>query len=210
MVKMGIKNFLLAAIAIMCCGLAKAQLKINDFRAEIGGSLIYSVTPIQHSTTKPSGGFFIEARYNPRKSPVDVGFHFGSGSFRRQWDSSDTIRYSYTRSTKYTFSNYLVVCDYNFRQGKDISYFAGLGLGFSHRKIVETSPRFLEQPVQSSNSFCGAPRIGVEFFRIVRLTASYKMMKSNSSYALLYDGIRDFNYWDVSLGFVIGGWKKPQ
>ena len=117
----------------------------------------------------------LELRYNFRRVPMDVGvmsiMDLRGGDCELcngSWEGDHT---------------FLVVSDYNFRRGSKVSYFVGAGVGTT---IYDGDTAKL----------CLMPRVGMEFFYRMRLTAAY-MVGPNSK-----------NTFNLSLGIVIGGGRK--
>ena len=78
----------------------------------------------------------------------------------------------------------MAVSDYNFRRGRGASCFIGLGVG------VTSYYRW------DAHKFSIMPRVGVEFFNFLRMTAAYQM------------GMGSKQNLNVTLGLVIGGYRK--
>lgn len=84
-----------------------------------------------------------------------------------------------------------VVSDYNFRQGRKVNPFAGLGVGYS----IYSTPYWRPYETEGSTlSFM--PRFGVELFSWVRFTG----------YAFILR--KGYNTIGVSVGLTIGGWRR--
>lgn len=96
----------------------------------------------------------IEGRYNFR-SPWDVGFRVNTDYINAIGGSS--------------LNTYDVVSDYNFRQGKPISFFVGAGMGI-------TTSEYYDYYTDANNRhtmFHFMPRAGVEVMNRIRLTAYF-------------------------------------
>lgn len=119
----------------------------------------------------------IEARYNFNR-PWDIGLNF-AGDF-------NCVRIT-------------TVGDYSFYRGKNTTLFCGLGVGWANTEIFnidEAIDEYGDACVASSrHCVCAYPRIGVEFFRRLRLTAAavtYNMKKIEPA---------------ITFGVAIGGGK---
>ncbi|MBR3703472.1 MAG: hypothetical protein IKM12_08005 [Alistipes sp.] len=122
----------------------------------------------------------LEGRYNFR-SPWDVGFRVNNGRI-----NADSGSYPTT---------YDIVSDYNFRQGKPISFFVGAGMGVTTREDYDS----YTNSTNRHTAFHFMPRAGVEFFNRARLTAYYNTFSNKGqSYT---------NGLGFSAGFVFGGSK---
>jgi hypothetical protein len=78
---------------------------------------------------------------------------------------------------------FLVVSDYNFRRGRKVSYFVGAGVGTTIYDGVTAK-------------LCLMPRVGMEIFNRMRLTAAY-MVGPNAK-----------NTLNLAVGIAIGGGRK--
>ncbi|MBR5811917.1 MAG: hypothetical protein IKY80_02805 [Alistipes sp.] len=119
----------------------------------------------------------LEARYNFNR-PWDIGLNF-AGDFKG------------LRLT--------TVGDYSFYRGKNTTLFCGLGAGYANTRILNIDEAIDEYGdacvANSSSCVCVYPRVGVEFFRRLRLTAAavtYNMKKIEPA---------------ITLGVAIGGGK---
>ena len=126
-----------------------------------GGKIENRDWNIQHFEFEPffgiSSGIFVlgwEARYNFNK-PWDVGVNVASD---------------------FHGERITAVGDYNFLQRKQATLFCGLGAGWANTSIFnidEAIDKYGDACVASLEScFCLYPRIGVEFFEHLRLTAA--------------------------------------
>jgi opacity protein-like surface antigen len=86
---------------------------------------------------------------------------------------------------------FLAVTDYNFigKENSKIMPFAGIGLGYSS---VNTDVKDGSFTSTTKSHFACSPRIGMEFFKRIRLTGEYKYIGNNNS------------FFNIKLGFVIG------
>lgn len=179
----------LLAFLTLCLGYtANAQSALQHMEFEFGPSVLFYAKS-NGAEFEPTWNLFAEARYNIQETPFDVGFQFGLGAFGRDWSRISGIE------KNYHFKNFILVGDYSLRRGKNVSPYIGLGFGVSHQKIdiYYYYPR--PDNVERAYSACLMPRIGIEFFRAIRLSASYKLMKS------------DYSNFECSLGFTYGDWK---
>jgi hypothetical protein len=181
------KKMILAFIAISLASICAGQTFFRNLEFELGPSVIFYAKE-NGAKVEPTWNLFTEVRYNLNESPLDVGVHFGLGAFSRDWNTKSW-------STKnYHFKNLILASNYNFRKGKNTSPYVGLGVGISRQKIDVDD--LLNSYVEKDYSLCFMPRVGVEFFRTIRISSSYKFMKS------------DYSNFECSLGFTIGGWKN--
>lgn len=83
---------------------------------------------------------------------------------------------------------------YNFRQGRKVNPFAGLGIGYS---IYSSGGHDFLHPYPTDGSTISfIPRLGVELFSWVRFTGYAFIMR------------KGYNTVGLSLGLTIGGWRR--
>ena len=172
------KKILLFALVMMCALPVAAQDDIRRFEGEIAVGLARSTHLLDYDNQLLGWKLTTELRYNLRTLPMDFGLQISLGNYR--YDDS-TLHYNEIYNASYI----LAVADYNFRRNKNVSCFVGVGAGMS-----DTEFRFNE------TAMCVMPRVGVEFWRHLRLTASYYIAdKEHSGIAL-------------TVGVVFGGGNK--
>lgn len=138
--------------------------------------------------------FFIEPRLNIVNTPLDVGLQLSKSSFTRQEDI-------YGREHEIEHKWMLVTfVDYNLREWDRVVPFAGLGIGAA---AVDNTSSWLDSDTGRrkddtvfDRSFVFNPRIGVELYDHVRITAEYKWMR------------KEYSFWGLSIGVVFGGGQK--
>ncbi|MDR1553556.1 MAG: hypothetical protein LBS69_08870 [Prevotellaceae bacterium] len=130
-----------------------------------------------------------EVRFNLYDGKISTGVEFSlSGYFREYEIYNAEVDYRSKYSDVGTaFLSFQGVCDYNFKPRNKIVPFAGFGLGF----VASTYD-------DAPNGFTISPsiRVGCEFYKFLRTTLDYRVMKYG------------FNYFSLRLGFVIGGRNK--
>ena len=138
----------------------------------------------------------LELRGNIKNTGWDVGAFLrfdGTGyDFKNQMPPIDldiNAEYDYSQSNNaFTIG---VVSDYNFRQGRKVNPFAGLGVGCS----IYSTPYW--RPYETDGcTLSFIPRFGVELFSWVRFTG----------YAFILR--KGYNTVGVSVGLTIGGWQR--
>ncbi len=97
----------------------------------------------------------------------------------------------------------MAVADYNFRRRRNVSFFAGAGVGYA---FLDNSAPVVFDDTQSnwggfstgsrSGSLCFMPRIGVELFHHLRVTFDYKLQERANC------------HFGLSLGVVFGGGRR--
>lgn len=179
---------LILLLDICCAAYAAEPLRVQNFEGEARIGLAVGLGWHKGMRGDIGPAFGLELRQNIKMSAWDVGLILdgvqGAVSEPR-----------HNGNDRYHYSNRVVsvaaVGDYNFRQGRKINPFAGIGFGAG----------FYDQPVENDISGCLPviiPRVGVELVHHIRLTASFHIIRNG------------FNAFDVSLGFVIGGRPKKQ
>ena len=156
---------------------------VGRFEGEIGGGLSFGAA------------FYAEARYNVQLLPLDVGVQVGGTIFHRESDHAGQL--------KFRSWNVMAVADYNFRRRRNVSFFAGAGVGYA---FLDNSAPVVFDDTQSnwggfstgsrSGSLCFMPRIGVELFHHLRVTFDYKLQE------------RANRHFGLSLGVLFGGGRR--
>lgn len=179
------KILLLSLLTIILSVAVKAQ-DVRKFEGEFGAAVPVTAKKFG-SKFEPAWNFYAEGRYNLRNVPVDVGLQVQYGAFYRTWAATGIDR-------DFRFVTVLAVSDYNFRRGRNISPFVGVGAGMSFVRIEHSD---LESINNSCDlSACVMPRVGIEFFRHVRFTVGYRLMN------------KEYSNLELSLGVVFGGGRR--
>jgi hypothetical protein len=127
-----------------------------------------------------------EVRLNLLEKKISTGLQFAFTGWNRTSPQGSYINHQ----NPFIFS---VVGDYNFLNvHRRIVPFAGIGLGYSIVRSWLYMDSDTEDYLTLASHFACSPRVGVEFFKRIRLTAEYR-----------YIGNRN-NFFNVKLGFVIG------
>ena len=124
-----------------------------------------------------------EPRFNIPNSAIDVGIQSSLGYIAYQREEADYIH----------FNTFAIFCDYNWRNWKRMSLFAGFGLGLDNRL---SSPDLDSGFTVSGQSALTVPRIGAEFFQHIRISAEYGLK------------IQAYSYLGLTVGVVFGGGYK--
>ncbi len=189
---------LMFAVCFLFVGLfpqLQAQNK-TDFKAfefEIGGGITCGSN---HGALKvcPGCNIYMEARTNLKNTPWDLGFQLGLGYLNRK----DENKISYYVSNKFSM---LAFVDYNFRYWDKVAPFAGIGLG--RTELIYNTPGAIDNDGKPSiykqifSPVVMNPRIGVELFNHLRITAEYKIHFHNRC-----------NWFALNVGVAFGGGKK--
>jgi opacity protein-like surface antigen len=166
--------FVLFALLPMCSFAQEVEVRRVEGSISLGASFFED--SFYESTAGEIGLLSsVELRYNFRSVPMDVGVM-----------SMLDIRGGDCELCNGSWENnlsFLAVADYNFRRGKRVSYFAGVGVGATFYDANTTK-------------LCFMPRVGMEFFNRLRLTMAY-MAGPNAK-----------NTLNLTLGVAIGGGRK--
>lgn len=178
-IKLGLLALLLA---VGTASLAQEPVRKLEFEIGLGPS-----TVMAKGERYGSISLFTELRGNLQHSHWDVGMQIGTGGQYTQVDYDVEIGGDPRQYRREVVIYILPVADYNWWRGEKVSCFVGGGTGM----YISGS---------NAKTYVGVtimPRAGVEFFNRLRLTTDYKWN---------IQGI--YNYWDLGIGFVVGGGKK--
>jgi len=173
-------------IILLCCGYIFGQEKKNMEWEIINVGVPFSVQANNRGVVSYNDVGFVlgsEVRYNLPKTNFSLGAQFTMTGWNRMSNGSYT-----QHQNPFVF---LGVADYNYRAiHRNFVPFAGMGLGFS---IVRSWPYDDESMLNTQSYFACSPRIGIEFFKRIRLTTEYQFIGGGHS------------FFDLKLGFVVGG-----
>lgn len=176
------RKIILFILALTALCRVQAQ-PVGRFEGEAAAAVLFG-TVTKGATVEGTWNFLAEGRYNFRSLPLDVGVQFFLGAFARDWDGGRL-------SDNQHFKIYSVVADWNFGRTARVMPFVGCAVGVAAVKIDRSDMR--AERTFHDTSLCVMPRVGIEFFHRVRLTAGYRWMK------------RDYRCCEVALGVVFGG-----
>lgn len=190
------KKYVILLLAIFCLSHGKAQDKstysIGSIEGEIGAGVAFGTNKLGFDKINPGAAFYAEVRHNFKKLPFDVGVHVAGTIFHRESDKAGQL--------KFKSWNVLAVTDYNFMQKSKVSFFAGVGVGYA--SLENSAPIVFDDSQtnwagfstgKKNGSFCFMPRVGVELFHHLRITAAYKLAEKANS------------HFDLTIGVVFGG-----
>lgn len=183
-------------MTLLCCFTVpyiRAQsTEINVQPIEGGAQIFYAVPTGGNFGADPNGtsiGFQTEIRYNFPKSKFDAGLFVQLGVFMR-----DDTRFSlegtpYTIDSAFRVWTFGVTSHFNFRQGRNVNPFIGIGLGITRHSC--DNPQISE-----ASSIAFIPEVGVELLHHLHVAVRYNLNK------------RSYNQFQFSVGFTIGGRPK--
>ncbi len=183
------KYLFLFFVACLSCNLSFGKNNNTDVKAfefEVGaGMAVGSRAGFQSMIPGPQ--FLLEARTNLKDTSWDLGSQLAFGGIYHKDNS-----HSYATVNRFSM---VAFTDYNFRYWDKICPFAGIGLGRTTIRSEFPSATESGSAITSTNpAFILNPRIGVEFFNHLRLTAEYKCTFDKRS-----------SYFALNLGFAFGG-----
>ncbi|MBR5491637.1 MAG: hypothetical protein IKV77_00730 [Alistipes sp.] len=166
--------FVLFALLPMCSFAQEVEVRRVEGSISLGASFFED--SFYESTAGEIGLLSsVELRYNLRNVPMDVGV---MSMMDIRGGDCELCNGSWKSDL-----SFLAVSDYNFRRGKRVSYFAGVGVGATFYDANTTK-------------LCVMPRVGMEFFNHLCLTMAY-MAGPNAK-----------NTLNLTLGVAIGGGRK--
>jgi hypothetical protein len=129
-----------------------------------------------------------EVRFNLYDGKISTGMEFSLSGYYRNYNLYDEFgtKYEYN-SVGTSFLSFQGICDYNFNPRNKIVPFVGFGVGLVASAYDDCQDGFFISP---------SLRVGCEFYKFLRTTLDYRIMKYG------------FNYFSLRLGFVIGGKNK--
>lgn len=161
---------------------AAPQCQVGRFEFEAAVGFTHPLGRFVSDSRKPIRALALEGRFNFRNHPLDLGLEYYFGK---------TPRERAPLEWKARVMGYSVFLDYNFRRGTNFSPFVGAGVGLGVCKNVNG-----EAVGPEGHRFLLSPRLGVELFRHVRLTAFARFAG------------RSYNHIGLSLGIVLGGGRS--
>lgn len=166
------KKVVLILTSLLLYNVTFAQTKERTIR-RFEGEPNFGIATIGFATLS------VELRYNFNQRPWDVGIN-------------SAFDFNGARIT--------AVGDYNFAREKNCSFFVGVGAGWANTDILNIDEAIEECGdaccASTQECLCVCPRIGLELFQHLRLTATVNTYNFEEAELLL------------SLGFTIGGGRK--
>jgi len=175
---------LIVAAALMMFALQNTDAQtlnaVKTFEFEIKAGTNY---PLDSYVGKKCFGAAIglEARWNLRNLPLDLGAELAVSSTCRRYNGEDLT----DRIIGISF-----VCDYNINRGENVSPFVGLGLGNASCEVLTGDYG------TDADKVLFTPRVGVELWRHLRLTLESRIVREG------------FNNVGFTVGYVFGGGRK--
>ena len=190
MKKIAIRELLIVLTVFLMGSEAVNGQILKSFEGEVFGGITVPLSNAYGMNKNSGGEIGFEVRYNFAKLPVDVGLQW-------KWTSScytfqDPIvgpggGYQELDAT-YQTKGLFLYGDYNFRRGKKVCPFLGVGLGYGVNNTLDFPLYEVDR-----NTAVFAPRAGVELWHFLRLTANMNISRNC------------FHNATLSVGFVLGG-----
>lgn len=174
------KRLLLTTLLLCALTTLYSQERVGLVEVEAALGLVGGKAHAPFSESK-AGAAAAEVRVNMPNSPFDVGLQLA------------VVRYG-RESTLFRHNHTTLFADYNLRPHHLVHFFAGVGVGYG--EVIEGAYSTNGEVSSYSHHLVVAPRLGVEFCNIARLTLESKLLSQGKSYV------------GATLGVVIGGWRK--
>lgn len=169
-------------LAALTCGAQGVGVKIFEFEPFVG--ITYGLAG-NTGDRKLGSALGLEARWNLRSNPLDIGAQLYLGSAVSRYDGQDLGCRTFAQTA---------FVDYNFNRGGTVSPFVGAGLSLNYYDMIEGNYNDYEGDGDRGLGF--APRAGVEFSRHLRLTLTAHLGKR------IYDTV------GLTVGYAFGGGRK--
>lgn len=184
------KYLLCLFFALAAAGRPQAQERVGAGRFEgevaLGAVLGYSRLPgFDNNAVGICAS--VEARYNFRQAPFDVGLRAGGSWYSRQAPGVCT-------PDPFAAGSLMAVADYNLFLTRNLTLFAGIGAGG-----IACRPAYDVQhgaPNDWSIRFCAMPRLGCECWNRLRITLGYLCTE------------RANRHLSLTFGIAIGGGRR--
>jgi hypothetical protein len=142
-----------------------SNVKKISFVAKVGAT--YPLDGMDETSNKIGPQLGLEALWNLRHLPIDIGAELYLGCAVRNHDTMDDL-------SNRTIS-LLTVSDYNFSRGSKFSPFIGVGIGVGRCEVVIGDK-------EKHTRFCVAPRFGFLAFHHLRFTLDAHITKITYSH----------------------------
>lgn len=183
----------LSAIVLLCAIIACHNLSaqtVKHFEVEPYLGLGLPLRDIGGKEVKETAGLDagIEFRYNLKENPISVGVDLNVATAARTKETSE----GKMSDNSQRLASVAAICDWNFRQGENVAFFAGVGIGLAQRETIQAG-------IDKSIGICptyglvAAPRVGIELWNHFRVTLEARFSQ------------RDYNVIAFRIGVPIGG-----
>lgn len=152
---------------------------IKGLSVELWDGLNYPLDKQDGTQSKIANNLGVNFMYTFDESPWDCGIFMQSGTAKRKYTDAGKVN---CRSTSFGITG-----NYNFLQKRKFHPFAGIGLGPAYNYFKDSDGH-----KHHSWAVVCVPRIGVEMWQFVRVTAYVQLTK------------REYSTFGVSLGLVFG------
>lgn len=183
------KRLIFLHLMLVCCLISWGQTReIQPFEVELRAGFTLPLGSFHNSDLRIGPQIGVEGRYNFNESHFDAGFMIDVSTAVHGLHGQDS-RFTGDQSNRTI--NLFVVGDYNFSNGSKFNPFFGLGAGISLYDTVTDKI----YPA-SGTGFGVMPRIGIEMFQRLRITATTLIVK------------KGYNNFGLSIGYTFGGRVK--
>ena len=185
----------------------------NDYRwnIELGASLDFLQDKLpQFHHNKLGAGLYFETRYRIGETPIDVGLYgswsavprvhrttFSGEIFDENGQPIGNIKGYGEGDVGFSAANVMATVGYNHRFSRHCEGFVGAGIGIcsyqdgKNWEVIDEDEISFTTVEHGGTSLALMPRVGVQLFNHLRLTAGYKFQEKGNRHAF------------VSVGFVI-------
>lgn len=189
--RISLTAFALLCASIICHSLSAQSVKHVEVEPYIGLGL--PLRDIGGKEIRETAGLDagIEFRYNLQEMPISVGADLNVSAAARTKDISEgRVSHNSQRMVSLT-----AICDWNFRQGDNVAFFTGVGLGLAQRETIQPG---IDRGIGICPTYglVAAPRIGIELWNHFRFTLETRITQ------------RDYNVVAFRLGIPLGGGRQ--
>ena len=187
------RTYLIIQTLALCFIPGHIMAQTNDvhlFEGELNFGVTSPLGNYHDGDNKIGGEIGLEMRYNLPQTPFDTGLLLNIAATVRDF-ASDASGDEHDQSNR--TCSLALVGDYNFRQGKMINPYVGLGVGMAFNDVLND-----ETYDSKGISMAFIPRFGVELIHIIRLTCSTNVSR------------KGYNNVALTASLVIGGWPRKK
>ena len=151
--------------------------KTKVFNFEVKTGTTFPLKSFSDTNNKLGFQIGVEARWNLRRLPIDIGTELYMGSTARTY--KDRVLGHHISNRTFSLS---AVTDYNFNRGNSFSPFVGMGVGVANCENIKGSYG------GEQTRLCMTPRVGFMAFRHLRVTLDAHITRKEYSHAGLAVG----------------------
>lgn len=184
------EKIIIFVFTFLLCPLFCSAQEVQNFEGEAYFGFTHPLSGFHNGDKLFGPELGLELRYNIPHTNWDCGVLLDASTAVYEFEEvafkSDCVMEQSNRSV-----NFVLVGDYNFRQGAKVNPYVGAGIGLSSYEAIEDVVY-----KRSGNSFVFRPRAGVELFRHLRVGLDLNLNR------------KGFHNLGITIGGVIGGRPK--